>query len=209
MVADNSDEAGNFSDSLTQIHAAAANLPATRVELDSQSLAEARSALIGGLNSGATWLSYSGHGGLDRLAAEGLLTVYDLPTLSSTGQLPIVSALTCSINRFEIPGYTSLGEALVLDDDGGAIAVLAPSGLSQNSWATELGEKVMGEALVGSSTTLGEAILEGFRGISTRNAHRATYTLFGDPALVLDDKSSEQQILFSSGFELGDTSAWN
>ena len=33
-----------------------------------------------------------------------------MDTLSSTGPLPVVSALTCVVNRFEVPGYASLGE---------------------------------------------------------------------------------------------------
>ncbi len=213
LAADNADKAGNFSASLDVLQsvASAASLATERFDIDLLGTTEARSRLLTGLNEGAFWLNYQGHGGLDRFAAEGLLTLLDVPLLQTTGQIPIVTALSCAVNRFEVPGYTSLGEALVLDADGGAIAVLAPTGLSQNNWATDLGEDILRAAFFGTVETLGEAVLEGMKDNATAPMDLRTYTLLGDPALRLPTGSSGPPVesIFSDGFESGDTSLWS
>ena len=58
-------------------------------------------------------MNYVGHGGLDRLASEGLLVTADADALTNGERLPVVTALTCTINRFEVPGFVPLGAALV------------------------------------------------------------------------------------------------
>ena len=110
--------------------------------------------------------NYIGHGGFDRLAQENLFTSADVASLNNSDRLPVFLAMTCSVGNFAQPGYPSLGEAMLLRKDGGAFAVWAPSGLSENPSAVRLdqsffrgafvdGEKVVGDLVVrslGSST---------------------------------------------------------
>ncbi len=151
------DDAGVFAETSDAIEPHLGGFQVDRIELDTTDLADARNELIQTMQSGAWLVNYVGHGGTDRMAAEGLLTTGDLPGMTSTGRLPIVSSLTCVVGRFEIPGFTSLGEALVLGEDRGAIAVWAPSGLSLNPAA-----KVLNECFIQTlrrNATIGEAVL--------------------------------------------------
>jgi hypothetical protein len=161
----------------------------TRIYLDQQAIGAARSLLFEGMNRGTGWVNYLGHGGADRFSAAGLLTWNDMGTLNSVGPLPVVSALTCAANRFEIPSYAALGERLVLDADGGAIAVWAPTGLSLNEPALRLNRSLFLAVFQQQMPTLGEAVQQALQD-NIRRQDVPTYmlriySLLGDPALQL------------------------
>ena len=121
FLADNPDLAGNFlgdSEQLTALLPDDVNVH--RVYLSQLTLSQARQSVMTALQSGVGYWNYIGHGGLDRFASEGLFLTTDVPLLAN-GVTPIVASLTCSTGRFEIPGWASLGEALVMKEDGGAM----------------------------------------------------------------------------------------
>ena len=100
--------------------------------------------------------------------------------------------MTCTAGRFEMPGFTSLAEALVLDPERGAIAVWAPSGLSINQAATRLDEAFV-EALL-THDTLGEAILDAMEQYAADGVLPELlelYNLMGDPALDIGSLTLE------------------
>ena len=127
LVADSADGIASFAADSDQI---ASNLPsgysAQRIYVDQLGPGAARSALQAGLGGGAGLVNYVGHGGLDRLSAAGLLVSSDAAGLGNGPRLPVMSALTCTINRFELPGFQALGAALVQQPGGGAAAVWRP-----------------------------------------------------------------------------------
>lgn len=158
-----------------------------RIYLGEVSAPEARRRLLTDLGSGAVLFNYVGHGGLDRLADEALLVTSDVPHLGNGDRSGIVSAFSCSINRFELPGFTSLGEALTIEPTGGAVAVWAPSGLSEDFEAFRLGDSFFASLYAGEAT-LGDAIASAFE--AYRQGQGAAlmpilYNLMGDPALRL------------------------
>lgn len=110
------------------------------------------------LPAGRNFVNYLGHGGMDRLTAEGLLTNADVATSLSQNRPFVFSGLTCLINRFEIPDYASLGELLVLQANGGAITTWAPAGLSLHSDAVKLNEALFDAYQQPGVSTVGEAI---------------------------------------------------
>lgn len=188
MSADKNDPlAGRFAEDSDDI--AAWLPPDVEIEtayLDDMSLASARQTMLGRLGGDLGWLNYIGHGGVDRLAGAGLLTTADVAGLGTSGRLPVLSALSCAVNRFEIAGYESLGEALVMHPDGGVIASWAPTGLSLNEPAARMNASLFDVVFNGRSPVLGDAILEALQD----NAGGATYmnriyTLLGDAALRL------------------------
>lgn len=192
LVADNPDSAGAFhldSDAL------AAGLPAgldlERIYLGQPlSLTEARERTLAGFRDGARFVSYVGHGGFDRMAAEGLLTRVQVPSLDNGERLPVVAALTCNLGMFAFPGFTSLGEALVIEAGGGAAAVWGPMGLSLNAEATALGGRLLpGLTADGAGgLRLGDRLLAGLEAyLSTGGNPELThlYGLLGDAALEM------------------------
>ena len=214
LLADDTDNAGSFASSSDSVEPLLpARLDAKKVYVDELGVAQSRSQLLQSLDQGAILLNYFGHGGLDRMAAEGLLTTADVDGLASNGEFPIVSSLTCAVGRFEIPGATSLGEALTIAEDRGAVAVWAPSGLSFNQEAGVLDRGFVGALFDGRNATLGEAIRSArvtYRRESQGEFAFMTeiYNLLGDPALELPRIENEERILFSDGFERGDLSAF-
>jgi hypothetical protein len=212
LLSDNSDDAGAFSASSDRISPLLPpDLQSSKIYLDDQGVAQARLDLFSELDRGALLLNYVGHGGLDRMAAEGLLTTADVPGLSGAGGLPIVSSLTCAVGRFEVPGATSLGEALTMAQDRGAVAVWAPSGLSFNEAAGHLDRSFVEALFDPSYRTVGQAIRKANSDYSAEGRLEfmtQIYNLLGDPALQLPERAPTE-VLFSDGFEDADLGVWD
>ena len=179
----------NFAaDSESMVATLPRGVAAERIYLIEQSASEARARLLDGLRRGAPLVNYVGHGGLDRLADEMLLHTSDVETLGNGERLSIVTAFSCSINRFELMGFQSLGEALTVEASGGAAAVWAPSGLSLDIEARALGSAFFSAVFTRHEPTLGDAMLSSFdhyRAGRGGTLLPSIYTLLGDPAIPL------------------------
>jgi hypothetical protein len=209
MLADNPDIAGDFtSDSEAILALMPDDLSVDRVYLAETTASEARDRLMAGLSSGAAILNYFGHGGVDRLAAEALLTAGDAPALANAERLPLVTAMTCNVGRFCIPGYDCLAEILMLQPGGGAIAVWSPTALSVDSGARLLAEEFYRAAFKDRDTTvLGDIVLEaeGCHGDDERfKAMVDIYNILGDPALNLRLKKGAEPPPDTDGDGLSD-----
>ncbi len=159
-----------------------------RIYLQDGTIAASRAQLLAGLNSGASLMNYVGHGGIDRLSADGLLVSTDAPGLVNGGKLPFLTALTCTINRFEVPGYSSLGGELVKAAGGGASAVWAPTGLSIDFDASALGASFYSSLAARPGARIGELVEEALRAYAASGRDRSlvrVYNLLGDPGIVL------------------------
>jgi hypothetical protein len=186
VVADNADGDGDFPADSDDIAALLpASYKATKVYLGPSGIAAAREMLFAGLNDGAVLANYIGHAGMDRWAHEGLLKVSDVNGLSNGGCLPVITAFTCVAGRFDIPGYRCIGEALVLQGGGGAIAFYGPAGMSTSEQAKAQAEAVFEAAFVPGQRVLGDVLLQAQQGIGVDGGASRTYNLLGDPALRL------------------------
>lgn len=185
LLADNPDAGGDFTGINTHLESLISARPVERIDLEGATTANTRAALFAALSSGANVLAYSGHGGIDRIATEGLLTVADVAALADLETLPVVTALTCTIGRFEVPGFPSLAEELVRRP-GGAMAVWAPSGLASAERSRLLGDRFLRAIYQSEERTLGEALATALRQLSLLEPlPPAVFNLFGDPALRL------------------------
>ena len=170
----------------SRLNAPAEVLP---VHLSDLGTSAARNTLLAELNAGASALVYYGHAGLDRLADESILTSADVPGIANAGRSPLVVALTCSINRFELPGFSSLGEELVRSSTGGAIAVWSPSGLSGTTNANLLGDILASRLYASPSQRVGDVLLDvADRYVASGGSKDvlALYHLMGDPATIVN-----------------------
>jgi hypothetical protein len=188
LVADDPDVAGNFPDDSDALWLSMPfGTPVEPVYLYRPFQPdEARDRIIDGINNGCPLLNYLGHGGLDRLATEAMLSTDDVALLNNREQLTVVTALTCYIARFDYPGSISLGEELVVHDRGGAAAVLGPTGLSANSQAIQLAEHALAALLdPDEHERLGDAVLRTFSNFVAAGGDPRlidVYTVLGDPA---------------------------
>ncbi len=189
LVADSSENFTNDSSAILGV------LPplhqAERIDLDSPPPAGARPTLLADLQSGVGLVNYVGHGGLNQLSSTGLLLASDAPGLGNGPRQPILTALSCTINRFEIPGFLSLGAAFVTEPSGAAAAVWAPSGVSISDAAKLLGQQFYLELGRGKGTSpqrLGDVIQRTLRDFAAAGGNPDVlriYELLGDPALLV------------------------
>jgi Peptidase family C25 len=189
FLSDNDDGNTNFSADSDRVSSqVGAAYTAQPIALRSTPLAAARDQLLSGLGQGASLVNYMGHGGLDRLSAGGLLTTADAAGLKNFDRLPLVTAMTCTISRFTVPGIPSLGEVLVTNGAGGAAAVWAPSGLADNAASRLLAELFYQTSSDPGDPPLGDRILRAFgelHGLGGDGSLLHLYNLLGDPALRL------------------------
>jgi hypothetical protein len=189
MLADNPDSAGEFPQDSNYLATLFTGYTVEKIYLDDfPTVNEARQKVLEGFNNGAVLINYIGHAGLDRLAMEKLLWTGDIPSLQNGDKLPIMTAMTCVVGRFGIPGYDSLSEALVLKSNGGVIAMWAPTGLSLNYLARQLAEKFFKAAFQAREKTIGKALLKAMADYSAADGQPFMlyiYTLLGDPALEI------------------------
>ncbi len=168
---------------------------ATQVYLnDFGTVAACRTALSNALNKGSLMTVYAGHGGMDRWANEALLRAQDVRALTNSARLPFVVTPTCQ-NGYFAYFQEAIAVALVKATNGGAIACLSPSGISDPPDQQHLMNGLVQALFTNSAFQLGPAVHEAKRhvqdvmGTEGRNIVQ-TFTLFGDPALRLPQASS-------------------
>ena len=90
------------------------------------------------LNDGVLAFNYSGHGGEEGLAQEGILTRDDAQTLQNLDTLPIFITATCSFGWWDLANEQSAAEEFLLNQEGGAIALLTTVRLVYTSPSIEI-----------------------------------------------------------------------
>jgi hypothetical protein len=150
-------------------------------------LTQARSALLGGLAAGAPATHYFGHGGYDRWADEGLLTSADAAALAGSNAETVVFTWACEVQWYQYDLGPSLNEALLLTPQGGALAALGPTGITDPAYQSPFQKRVYGHFLAG--VPLGEAVRRAKAEVVEQSAAfepvAEGWSLLGDPALKL------------------------
>lgn len=153
-------------------------------------VAQMRSAMTNALQTGHGVFHFTGHGTYQQLAAQNVLHSNDVNAMGSHPPVPLFMALTCYIGRFDHHSIRSLSETLLLKSDGGALAVYAPSGLSENYYGEQFGMAFYSQHATGRYDTLGLALLAAAQALGPPTEpleaeSRRMYNLLGDPALKL------------------------
>ncbi|MDZ4758042.1 MAG: type IX secretion system sortase PorU [Bacteroidota bacterium] len=139
------------------------------------------------LQRGCMFVNYSGHGGPAQWAHENIFNIDQIKNLRNINNLPVFMAATCDFAPWDDPTITSAGEWVVLNPNGGGIAILsttriANTGQNQPVNANFFNNNVFERnAVSGKFRTLGEAYMymkKAAKGI--RN-----FMLLGDPSLNL------------------------
>ena len=148
-------------------------------------LAALRGGIQSSLNDGVDLVNYVGHGAIDRFGNAGYLTSTDVPALRNGSRLPVVVAVTCVAGQFSVPGSTCLAQSLLLQSQGGAVAVIAPTGLSINKDASRLNLRLMSLLPGNPQAALGDLFRQAMTDHITLDkplTEPAIYNLIGDPA---------------------------
>ncbi len=189
ILADDPDEAGNFpldSDYLTSILPVGTQMD--RIYLSELSALEARNRLITEINQGIGFITYVGHGGLDRFATEGILRSSDIEALTNIYRPSLMLAMTCVAGNFSHPGYPGISEQLLNWEKGGLAGIWSPTGMSENDLAIALAAEFLAEAYRESNPRIGDVILsamETYADAGYPSFMLDIYTLLGDPAMKM------------------------
>ena len=152
-----------------------------RREGPSDSAVHART--LDALNQGPTVVNFFGHGAIKIWTSGSILTAADAPQLRN-GHLSLYVMMTCLNGYFVAPGYASLGETLLSNPSGGAVAVWSSTGETVPTDQILMDQKALGLLFSKPETSLGDAMLQAKASVSDPDVRR-TWVLFGDPTTRL------------------------
>lgn len=163
-----------------------------------QSYPDVNKAINARINTGCLIFNYVGHGGENGLAHEGVIKPEDINSWKNGGKLPLFITATCEFSRFddaelnvatrELFGRTSAGEMVLLNKDGGAIALMSTTRVVYSAPNYFLNRNIFNYAFSrdkdGNALRLGD-IIRIAKNKSGSGPNKRNFTLLGDPALTL------------------------
>lgn len=140
------------------------------------------------MQDGCLVMAYMGHGGVNGLAEERIMTLPEIDGWYHPGRYPLMVTATCEFARFDNPAILSAGERALLNPNGGAIALLTTSRVTFTNFNLSISSRLFRDHLFrkeqGMNLRLGDMYKEAANPelgvINTRN-----FALLGDPALRL------------------------
>ncbi len=147
---------------------------------------ETTRALKARIKEGTFSINFIGHGNEQLWMQEQVLTDNLIESLTNLDKMPIFITATCEYGRYDDPRLESGAEKLLLNENGGAIALLTtsrPVFASTNFDLNEAFHRNVFRKVNGESQRLGDIIKitknEGLQGPVNRN-----FTLLGDPMML-------------------------
>lgn len=137
------------------------------------------------VNAGTLIVNYTGHGGELGLADEKVLQINDIISWTNVNALPVFITATCEFSRFDNPILTSAGELVLLNKNGGGIALLTTTRLAFSTANLLLNKRIydtLFRAYPETIPRLGDLIMFS-KNPSTSNLRN--FVLLGNPALPL------------------------
>lgn len=189
LVADNTDEAGNFAAASEVIATTYVTMPFAPQRIyytpPSTLITTTQQAVLEHWNAGALIIQYAGHSSWKQWAVEQFLHLDDLPTLHNNYRLPILVEMTCFTGAFHRPEPT-LDEELFNLNGAGVVSVWGATGLGVSTGHSILGAGFFRAVFSDTVSTLGQATWAGKLSLATAGTNLDlidTFTLLGDPAL--------------------------
>ncbi len=155
------------------------------------------------IENGTLLINYSGHGGEDGLAQERIFTVEHAQRLQNRDRLSVFVTVTCSFGRWDMTDEQSGGEVLLLNPNGGAVALLTTvrtvyTSAAINSLNVGL-NRALNQALfrrdeTGRPQRFGDAYLEAKNTQAGLQSNNRKFSLIGDPTMRLGLPGNEAVI---------------
>ena len=166
--------------------------------VNGQSYPDVNKAINDRINSGCLIFNYIGHGNENGLAHERVVKTEDINSWKNNGKLPLFITATCEFSRFddieiniitrEMTGKTSAGEMVLLNKDGGGIALMSTTRVVYSAPNYFLNRNIFNCAFdrdeSGNTLRLGD-IIRIAKNNSGSGPNKRNFTLLGDPALKL------------------------
>ncbi|MCO5207419.1 MAG: C25 family cysteine peptidase [Anaerolineae bacterium] len=160
----------------------------TTAYLDDGDVAAARQTVLDTLNGTVRLTSFLGHSGPTTWTFDGLFNATDAANLTNT--TPTVVTQWGCWNTYHVdPAYNTLAHTFMLNEGGGAAAVLGAATLTQASSDSLLGMRILPQITM-PGQSLGTGIQAAKDDLALTHADLADvllgWTLLGDPALVVE-----------------------
>ncbi len=145
---------------------------------------EASRALFNEINSGVGFVNYFGHGSLDVWADEHIFRNEMIASLTNEKRYPIITAFSCSVGTFDLPGRQCLSGALVRAQGRGASVTVSSTRKAFASYNETLAKSFYGFLVDGETQrTVGQAYAHAKLEGNNLNDNQKSYVLLGDPSL--------------------------
>ena len=152
-----------------------------------QTYPQVNTAIANRVEQGALMVNYAGHGGEEGLALERIITIDEILEWENYDNMPLFLTATCEFSRFDDPDFTSAGEHVILNPQGGGIALFTTVRLTFSTSNQALNKNVMDTLLTkqnGNFQTLGDVLRNG-KNKTGSSFNNRSFTLLGDPAMRL------------------------
>ncbi|MCU0455589.1 MAG: type IX secretion system sortase PorU [Bacteroidales bacterium] len=163
-----------------------------------QSYPDVNKAIGERINSGCLIFNYVGHGSETGLAHERVMKTDEIKAWTNGSKLPLFITATCEFSRFddaeiniitkEIIGKTSAGEMVLLNPNGGAVALMSTTRVVYSAPNYFLNRNIFDAAFdrdpAGLPLRLGD-IIRIAKNNSGSGPNKRNFSLLGDPALML------------------------
>jgi hypothetical protein len=144
--------------------------------------ATAKARLFDAIQQGQKLVNYIGHGSVN-LWRGNLLTSEEARNLTNEQNLPVFVIMSCLNGYFQDVALDCVGESLLKAEHGGAVAVIASTGMTDAESQYILNEQLYRQMFT-NNLTLGEALCRAKTFVNDKDV-RKTCLLFGDPTLKL------------------------
>lgn len=145
-------------------------------------------AITRNVKEGVLFFNYTGHGGHIALTDERILQIPDIISWENYDKLGVWIVASCEFGPFDDPSHVSAGEHMVLNKNGGGVALFTTTRLAYASYNFRLNEKFHEIAFSrkedGSHYRLGE-IIKYAKNASGNKERNLNFVLLGDPALKM------------------------
>lgn len=140
------------------------------------------------IENGALVVNYVGHGGEKGWAHERVLDIPTINGFTNVNRLPVFMTATCELSRYDDPDFNSAGEQLLMNPNGGAIAMLTTTRIvfsgSNQALAEQFYRIAFEDQDFEGTLRLGDIARitknEGPNSENTRN-----FSLLGDPSMAM------------------------
>lgn len=165
--------------------------------VNGQSYPDVTSAINDRINRGCLIFDYLGHGNEIGLAHERVVKTENINSWRNGGRLPLFITATCEFSRFddidispvnrEMTARTSAGEMVILNPDGGGIALMTTTRVVYSAPNYTLNRNILASAFTRDSLSnairLGDIIR--IAKLNSGGSNKRNFLLLGDPALRL------------------------
>ncbi len=151
---------------------------------------DAQDAIDRQVQDGALIVNYIGHGGEKGWSHERVLNTTTIQNWSNLESMPLFMTATCELARYDDPEVDSAGEMMVMNPDGGAIAMLTTTRVVFSGSNQQLNRAFYDVALFDTAATtlrLGDIARATKNDPQVSNSsNKRNFTLLGDVALQLN-----------------------